>query len=155
MLAWKKNAKGDSSKCAFLFINIQVYSFGPFQEVGEKYCQVHDSKRVSKRKTSGKKSAFWSCELFVVCPTPTLKMVYEVERCLHRHCYMQEPYLEGIPVHCVLWEMPCRNVNSFLVLLLKLNRYIKLTWVVGMQVIASWGLQQVTETILKWCHDFL
>lgn len=58
MLAWKENAKGDDSKCALLFINIQGYSFGSFQEVGEKYCQVHYSKGVFKRKTSGGKGHF-------------------------------------------------------------------------------------------------
>lgn len=66
ILAWKENAIGNVSKCAFHFLNIKGYSFGSFnqgrlkegKEVGKKYCQVHYSKRVSKRKTSGKKAHF-------------------------------------------------------------------------------------------------
>lgn len=58
ILTWKENIEGGASKCALLFINIQGYSFGSFQEVGEKFCQVRDCKRVSKRKTSGKKAHF-------------------------------------------------------------------------------------------------
>lgn len=153
-MAWKENATGNVSKCAFHFLNIKGYSFGSFKEVGKKYCQVHYSKRVSKRKTSGKKAHFEPVR-FLLSVLLLLSKWCMKETCLHVHCYMQEPSLEGIPVHCVLREMPCSNVSLFLVLLFKLNRYIKLTWAVGTQVIASWGLQQVTETFLKWCHDFL
>lgn len=59
-------------------------------------------------------------------------------------------------------SVSCATRNAIAVMLIyfwwyclsKLNRYIKLTWVVGTQVVASWGLQQVTETFLKGCQDF-
>lgn len=68
--------------------------------------------KVSKRKTSGKSKHFERVSLWLTVLFSKLEMF----------AYMfihVENSLKGIPVHCVLQEMPCSNVNLFLVLVLE------------------------------------